>query len=475
MSRAFATNAPNLTSSDRSVILKQQTIYQNIRSTVKNQVCQKSGNKPGSINYCLTLASDKNKNVTSAKIRSTINYETLYNVTKGKAYCQPCNILLNEFTGANGQSSNTLYQNPDEVTIASVASNYSEECGQLKPWPDGSGLCCEEAARTYKEVPIGMTPLGSILNGILPDYECDTCSGAPGCVTSTAKVIIDPSHNTFRPNCKSAFMDSDKPGPWINRITIANPSVMSQYAYNSYSKYLTGFSLPRSLNVDIYPKNTLIVNNCRKYPQYNGVYLFEDNVTQGKLTYSQWRQIGSKRTIIPCIGLEEAVLALHDTAPTLFPSPGLPTLFNYVLSEADLGSAASHAPSPFFHAYPSIPSNPPSLNSWEFWDAYDILELATNHSLPLYVTNVIRLDATGLIPYEICTPSSDCLNSKNKPDVVTAWKTDGTSDLLVNPPTQTTFSAQYVDKTLLITLPYLGPLHAPILGEDIITITLAGD
>jgi hypothetical protein len=464
MSRAFATNAPNLTSSDRSVILKQQTIYQNIRSNIKNQACQKSGNKPGSVNYCLTLASDMNNHVTSAKIRSTINYETLYNVTKGKAYCQPCNILLNEFTGANGQSSNTLYQNPDEVTIASVASNYAEECGPLKPWPDGSGLCCQPDVptnpRTYHEVPIGMTPLGEPINGILPDYECDSCNPAAthGCVTTTSKVIIDPSHNTFRTNCKSAFMDSDKPGPWINRITIANPAVMSQYAYNSYSKYLTGFSLPRSLNVDIYPKNTLIVNNCRRFPQYNGVYLFEFLAVPYvvPLAYAQWRQIGSKRTIIPCIGLQEQA------------APGkLPTLFNYVLSEADLGSAASPATKPFGSTVGG------TLNDWQYWCAYDILELATTHTLPLYVTNVIRLDATGLIPYEICTPNSDCKNSKNVPAVVTAWKTDGTSDLLVNPPTQTTFSAQYVDKKLQTTITL--PPAFPILGEDIITITLAGD
>jgi hypothetical protein len=471
MSRAFATNAPNLTSSDRSVILKQQTIYQNIRSNIKNQVCQKSGNKPGSVNYCLTLASDKNKNVTSAKIRSTINYETLYNVTKGKAYCQPCNILLNEFTGANGQSSNTLYQNPDEVTIASVASNYDSTWGPLEPWPKGSGLCCANnpaaiPQRIYKEEPVGVTPIGSSLNGILPDHECDRSSMPNDCgyTPIASKVIIDPSHNTFRTNCKSAFMNSDKPGPWINRITIANPAVMSQYAYNSYSKYLTGFSLPRSLNVDIYPKNTLIVNNCRRFPQYNGVYLLEPNVTLVQpisLTYSQWRQIGSKRTIIPCIGLEEATFM--GTGP-----PALPTLFNYVLSDADLGSAAFPAKEPFA-------PHPHFL--WQWWDAYDILELATVKNLQLYVTNVIRLDATGLIPYKICTPHSNCLNSKNKPDVVTAWKTDGISDLLVNPPTQTTFSAQYVDKKLHLNPSSPSPLSGdyPILAEDIITITLAGN
>ena len=459
MSRAFATNAPNLTSSDRSVILKQQTIYQNIRSNIKNQVCQKSGNKPGSVNYCLTLASDMNNHVISAKIRSTINYETLYNVTKGKAYCQPCNILLNEFTGANGQSGNTLYQNPDAVTIASVASNYDSTMGPLEPWPKGSGLCCTDPpVMTYKIEPVGATPMGSSLNGILPDHECDT--NAVNCVYTqiASKVIIDPSHNTFRTNCKSAFMNSDKPGPWINRITIANPAVMSQYAYNSYSKYLTGFSLPRSLNVDIYPKNTLIVNNCRRFPQYNGVYLFEGVVTQLDLTYSQWRQIGSKRTIIPCIGLEE-----------LNPPPGgkLPTLFNYVLSEADLGNPV----------LPFGPLSPPAsfLNLWHNWDAYDILELANKRGLELYVTNVITLDATGFVPHEICTPNSDCKNSKNSSQ--TAWKTDGTSDLLVNPPTQTTFSAQYVDKIIIINTAAPPPPNGTYrtLAEDIITITLAGD
>ena len=56
MSRAFPTTAPKITSSDRSKIIKQQAIYNNIRDNIQNNVCQKKANKFGSINYCLSTS-----------------------------------------------------------------------------------------------------------------------------------------------------------------------------------------------------------------------------------------------------------------------------------------------------------------------------------------------------------------------------------------------------------------------------------
>ena len=110
MSRAFSTTAPKISSSDRSKILKQQTIYNNIRNNITKNVCQTKGNKFGSINYCLgeTKIIDPNDNsypdcntnrrkeynISSAKIRSASDYETLFDMTKGRAYCKPCNICL---------------------------------------------------------------------------------------------------------------------------------------------------------------------------------------------------------------------------------------------------------------------------------------------------------------------------------------------------------------------------------------------
>ena len=107
MSRCFPTNAPNIYSSDRTRILSQQTIYQNIKGNIKHNITQKTGNKPGSINYCLTQKTS-NTNNQSGIVKSVFDYKTLYDISKGNSYCEPCDIKdSNKFTGSNAETSNT--------------------------------------------------------------------------------------------------------------------------------------------------------------------------------------------------------------------------------------------------------------------------------------------------------------------------------------------------------------------------------
>ena len=505
MSRAFSTTAPKISSSDRSKILKQQTIYNNIRNNITKNICQTKGNKFGSINYCLgeTKIIDPNDNshpdcntnrrkeynISSAKIRSVSDYETLFDMTKGRAYCKPCNILLNKFDGTNGESSNTLYINPDIITIADTADNYcigSKASGAKYPerlpcCDSGSNLelgtydninnphntgnnatsatnSCDQCNKTGMIFKVNY--IGEIEDNYsepkkkqegfipIPCFSCDkTCE--------PTSVIIDPYHKTFRAKCNSSFMGTDKPGYWVNRIRTVNPSVMSEYAFDSYSKKLTGFDIPKSLDIKIYPKNTIFLQNCSKYPQYNGIYVLDqdkyivDNSTSKPVTvttpagpqdlvYSQWLQIDDRgkmtgRTIIPCIG-----------SPTL----NAPCLFSYVISNADLRCKTNP-----FQKMSSISMT---------WDLWNPLALAISEMFnQIYITNLFQFDASGFRPFIVRIPYQNGVNMKNDPIVISSWKDSGIANLLVDQPIGNTFSAQYPIVS--------GALRVPF-GEDIITM-----
>ena len=328
MSRAFPTTAPNITSSDRSKILKQQTIYNNIRDNISNNVCQKKANKFGSINYCLSnnkvtdpKEPTNNYSFVTGQVRSTDGYETLYDFSKGKAYCNPCNILLNRFDGSNGESSNTLYTNPDDVIIADTAQNYCVKgglpcCGgssstTIVTAPSGGTLTEYSSTNQGSATPSGNPHSVGQTGHSQSSSECDLCGGngmvykvnnigvfdvqntigfiskkcyACDRVCEPTSVVIDPSHNTFRSKCKSSFMGTDKPGPWVNRIRTANPTVMTTFAKNSYQKKLAGFSLLNQVNMNAYPKGTISVQNCSAYPQYNGIYLLDQDKYKVKNT-----------------------------------------------------------------------------------------------------------------------------------------------------------------------------------------------
>ena len=460
MSRAFPTSAPNLTSSDRSRVVAQQAIYQNIRDTVRSRVNQKNGNKPGSINYCLDTP-DASNGYVGAKVRSAIDYSSLYDFSKGKAYCKPCNILLNRFTGSSAQSGNTLYENPNATTILSTAVNWCTDpsgssfpgslpsCGSVWPCPvvDTSGST-DFGNVQYQSQSVGAIDLESPgappTPGFIPvpPAGCSRATEAPG-------VIIDPSHNTFRANCNPSFSDADRPGPWVNRVRIANPEVMSEFAYNSYSKYLTGFSLRGRLGVNAYPPNTLVVNNCTKFPQYNGVYTPLPNITlpgPPNLVLAGWQKVGSIQTIIPMIGG--------------LPAYGLPTLFCYALTEytpADVSAAG------------------------DSWQPYSALECSTSAPIagaacpasppplsPKYITNVVQLSATGFRPHIVRLSGGDSLS----PTQVAADPSFLNSDwprILRSPPYAKTFSAEYVESEVEIAT---APFTAPVLREDVITINV---
>lgn len=524
MSRAFPTTAPNITSSDRSKILKQQTIYNNIRDNIQNNVCQKKANKFGSINYCLSTSKitdpkepTNNYSFVTGKIRSTDGYETLYDFSKGKAYCNPCNILLNRFDGSNGESSNTLYTNPDDVIIADTAQNYCVEgglpcCGGSSPTtivtapsggtltefsstnqgstaPSGSqqsvgqtsnsqsssdcNLCGKAGDMVYKVNNIGVFDVQNAIGFISKKcYACDR-------VCEPTNVIIDPSHNTFRTKCKSSFMGTDKPGPWINRIRTANPSVMTTFAKNSYQKKLAGFSLLNQININAYPKGTISVQNCSDYPQYNGIYLLDQDkyivdITSSAITpanqpgssdlvYSQWVQVdGGKltgRTIIPCIGAGQNVAV------------GFPCIASYLISTTNLRSLN--------HPFPG--GNPVTLGgtsgTWAQFTPYNTLYanmppgtypdfLPPSPDNEFYMTNVFQYDASGFRPTIIETPNTASENKKSDPAIRQSWNETGVSNFLVDQPIEETFSAQYPDYTYLNRI---ASKRVPI-NEDIITI-----
>ena len=187
MSRAFPTTTPNITSSDRSKILKQQTIYNNVYSNIKRDVCQKKANKFGSVGYCIsdnTVVDPNNSTVntvysfTSAKINSTDSYETLYDISKGKSYCSPCNILLNRFDGTNGESSNTLYINPDDVTIADTANNYCSGSEDTQGLP----CCGGSASATADDLITQKDDVSPSLTSAPLDKRCNQCGGKTGMI-----------------------------------------------------------------------------------------------------------------------------------------------------------------------------------------------------------------------------------------------------------------------------------------------------
>ena len=492
MSRAFPTATPNISSGDRSKILRQQTIYNNIRENIAKDVCQTKGNKFGSVNYCLstkTVADPLHHDskdcdpdttsytITEAKIRSTSDYETLLDISKGKAYCNPCNILLNRFDGSNGESSNTLYINPDQVTIASTANNY---CGGAK----GHLPCCDsDSVIDFGENDkVGDQELGKEPVLVLPQ-SCDQCSGkgmiykenevgdkdkegfisvpcfACDKTCEATNVIIDPYHTTFRANCNSSFMGTDKPGPWVNRIRTANPSVMSQYNLNGYRRGLTGFRAPKPLDVSIYPENSISLQNCTRFPEYNGIYLLDNDrykvmteskpitstgFTSADLVYSQWVQVDALgkltgRTIIPCIGTPSGT--------------NTPCVFSYVISMANLRCKNN----PF-----NQQGHPHS--KWKDWTPGDLIgNLARGIFSSFYVTNFFRFDASGFIPFIVRTPHPNGVNEKSTSAVVSDWNRTGIADLLVDQPIANTFSAQYPVSMGSLTTP------SPF-GEDIITM-----
>ena len=469
MSRAFPTTAPNITSSDRSKMLKQQTIYNNIRDNITKNVCQKKANKFGSVNYCLSnnRVTDPNApgsndyySFVSGTIRSVDGYETLYDISKGKAYCNPCNILLNEFDGTAGQSSNTLYINPDDVIIADTAKNYCIGkglpcCGGASP---SDALTCSRCdggvGMIFKTNNIGVLDPNNAVGFM--SRKCFTCDS----VCEPTSVIIDPSHNTFRTGCKSSFTTADKPGPWVDRIKIANPTVMSRFAVNSYRRRLAGFSLLNPISIAAYPKDTVSLQNCDRYPQYNGIYLLDqDKYIVGAtsnpvssvnpsgpndLVYSQWVQIDANgnmtgRTIIPCIG--------SSVAGSGGVGAGFPCVFSYVISTTDLRNINQ----PF-------PGGVGQGENWTVFTTYNtFFENAPIGSLPgtlapmtaaneFYVTNAFQYDASGFTPFVIQTPNLESSgNDKNLPAVSGSWNKTGISKLLVDQPTQNTFSAQYPD------------------------------
>ena len=526
MSRAFPTTAPNITSSDRSKILKQQAIYNNIRDNIQNNVCQKKANKFGSINYCLSTTkvtdpkeSSNNHSFVTGKVRSTDGYETLYDFSKGKAYCNPCNILLNRFDGSNGESSNTLYTNPDDIIIADTAQNYCVKgglpcCGGSSPTtivtaPSGGTLTGFSSTDQNRTVPSAATSESQQsvrqTSQSQSSSDCNLCGNKDGSmvykvnnigvfdvqnaigfiskkcyacdrVCEPTNVIIDPSHNTFRTKCKSSFMGTDKPGPWINRIRTANPSVMTTFAKNSYQKKLAGFSLLNQININAYPKGTISVQNCSEYPQYNGIYLLDQDKyivdasfsmaitpthqpTHSDLVYAQWAQISegklTGRTVIPCIGAGEGILK------------GFPCITSYFISTTNL----RHKTQPFpggqsgaswkdFTPYNTFTSNMPPFDfGFGGW-------LPPTPDNEFYMTNVFQYDASGFRPTIIETPKTASKNVKSNTAVRQSWNETGVSNFLVDQPIQETFSAQYPDYAYLNTF---GSKRVPV-NEDIITI-----
>ena len=505
MSRAFSTTAPKISSSDRSKILKQQTIYNNIRNNITKNICQTKGNKFGSINYCLgetkiidpndnshldcNINRRKEYNISSAKIRSVSDYETLLDMTKGRAYCKPCNILLNKFDGTNAESSNTVYMNPDIITIADTANNY---CIGSKAGSDThpEGLpCCDSGSNSNSTFGTNDGIHNSHGSGNDPKpatNSCDQCHGTGmifkvnyigeikddyknqegfipipcfSCDKSCepTSVIIDPYHRTFRAKCNSSFMGTDKPGYWVNRVRTANPSVMSEYAFNSYSKRLTGFDIPNSLDIKIYPKNTIFLQNCTKYPQYNGIYILDQDkyivnttsepvtvtntATSSDLVYSQWLQIDARgkmtgRTIIPCIG-----------SPL---SSNAPCLFSYIISNADLRCK-------------NFPFQKIGITSDVKWVDWTPLTLAVQEILKhfsFYITNLFQFDANGFRPFIVRQPNANGINIRDPS--AGAWNESGIANLLVDQPIEYTFSAQYpIISDTVNSVPF---------GEDIITM-----
>ena len=157
--------------------------------------------------------------------------------------------------------------------------------------------------------------------------------------------------------------------------------------------------MPSQLNIKVFPEKTLIVENCIRYPQYNGVYIMDTKLyNYNNLDYAQWLQIDSNgkttdRSIIPCIG------ALDPT----FPVADLPTIFSYVLSTANLSTPAG----------PSLPDGTqwPTGLTWTVWTPYMALEAAAlAANLDLYITNIIQFDANGFQPMIIRIPNPTGLN-----------------------------------------------------------------
>ena len=314
----------------------------------------------------------------------------------------------------------------------------------------------------YKENEIGDTDIKEGFISV-PCFACDkTCE--------STNVIIDPYHKTFRAKCNSSFMDTDKPGPWVDRIRTANPSVMSDYNLNGYRRGLTGFHIPESLNISIYPKNTISLQNCTTFPEYNGVYLI-DNVkykvnnvsipltsgssTSSDLIYAQWVQIDASgkltgRTIIPCIGTATA----PSSAPPSF-SSDTPCVFSYVISMANL-RCSNH---PF-----NQQGN--TTLTWKEWTPGNIIYSLIRRELsPFYITNFFQFDASGFIPFIIRTPNPNGVNYKASS--ASDWNGNGIADLLVDQPTANTFSAQYPELT--------GNAFRTPFGEDIVTMKTISD
>ena len=76
MASCFQRTNPNLSCSDYSRRRGDKTVYRNIRNNIRGNVPQKTGNKPGSVNYDLC------KKV--GTIKSTMDYETRMQIQKGE-------------------------------------------------------------------------------------------------------------------------------------------------------------------------------------------------------------------------------------------------------------------------------------------------------------------------------------------------------------------------------------------------------
>ena len=76
MASCFKRTNPNLSSSDYARRRGDKTVYRNIRDNIRNNVPQKTANKPGSVNYDLC------KKV--GTIKSTMDYETRMHLQKGE-------------------------------------------------------------------------------------------------------------------------------------------------------------------------------------------------------------------------------------------------------------------------------------------------------------------------------------------------------------------------------------------------------
>jgi len=278
-------------------------------------------------------------------------------------------------------------------------------------------------------------------------------------------------------------MGTDKPGPWVNRIKTANPSVMTTFAKNSYQKKLAGFTLLNQININSYPKGTISVQNCSEYPQYNGIYLLDqdryivDDITSKAITpthqpthsdlvYAQWVQISegklTGRTVIPCIGAGEGILK------------GFPCITSYFISTTNLrsctqpfpgggggGGAAALVGWERFTPYNTFISNMPPFPCPPC-AAFD----APTPDNEFYMTNVFQYDASGFRPTIIETPKTASENKKSDSAVRQSWNETGVSDFLVDQPIEETFSAQYPDYTYL---DRVVDKRVPI-NEDIITI-----